>query len=298
MRHPVIINAMTGGAEGVGPINRDLAAVAADLGLAMAVGSQTAGLKEPETAETYRVVRRVNPGGVVLANLSADASVQTALRAVEMVEANLLQIHLNAPQELVMREGDRSFTGQLANIERLVRALPVPVLVKECGFGLSRNAARRLYEAGVRAVDISGYGGTNFVWIEAGRSGEDLDPGLERWGIPTACAVAEVASLGLNGLEVVASGGIRCGSDAAKAIALGARAVGVAGEVLRARQRGGAQEARRYLEHLLRDLTRAALLTGSRTIGDLMARPVVVTGETGAWCRLRGVDLESLARRG
>lgn len=295
---PVIINAMTGGAPGVEAINRELATVAGELGLAMALGSQTAGLKEPEVAGSYRVVRQVNPHGVILANLSAEASVERARAAVEMVGANLLQIHLNAPQELQMAEGDRDFRGQLANIARLVEALPVPVVVKECGFGLSKETARLLYQAGVRAVDVSGRGGTNFAWIEmARRHAEDADPGLEQWGIPTACALAEVAALELPGLDIVASGGITYGSEAAKALAMGARAVGVAGAVLKRQQAGGMEEARRYLQRLLADLRAAVLLAGARDLPSLRRKPVVLTGGVGQWCQIRGVDLPGLANR-
>ncbi|MFZ5828081.1 MAG: type 2 isopentenyl-diphosphate Delta-isomerase [Bacillota bacterium] len=295
---PVIINAMTGGAPGVEAINRDLAVAARELGLAMALGSQTAGLKEPAVASTYRVVREVNPGGVFLANVSAEASVAQARAAVEMVEADLLQIHLNAPQELQMAEGDRDFRGQIERISLIVQELEVPVVVKECGFGLSKESTRLLYQAGVRAVDLSGRGGTNFAWIEmARREGEDLDPGLTHWGIPTACALAEVAALELPGLDLIASGGIAYGSEAAKALALGACAVGVAGGVLKRQQEGGLQATRRYLERLLDDLRAAVLLAGARDLPALQRRPVVLTGGVGEWCRLRGVDLTGLANR-
>jgi isopentenyl-diphosphate delta-isomerase len=294
---PVLINAMTGGAAGVGAINRDLAVVAADLGLAMAVGSQTAGLREPAVADTYAVVREVNPYGIILANLSAAASVEQAREAIAMVRADLLQIHLNAPQELVMAEGDREFRGQLANIGRLVAAAGVPVIVKECGFGLSREAVRALYGEGVRAVDVSGRGGTNFAWIEAQRTGESLDPGLENWGIPTAVSVVEITTLGLNGLEVIASGGIASGTEVAKALALGARVVGLAGAVLIRQQQGGADAVRDYLSRLLIDLRRTLLLCGTSNLHEVRQRPVVITGATGQWCHLRGVDLTALAQR-
>ncbi len=295
---PVIINAMTGGAPGVEAINRDLATVAAELNLAMAVGSQNAGLKEPEVARTYRVVRDVNPRGIILANLSADAPVDRAKAAIEMVEANLLQVHLNAPQELQMAEGDRDFRGQLANIAKMVAELPVPVVVKECGFGLSKETVRRLYGVGVRAVDLSGRGGTNFAWIEiARRVEEEPDPGLQAWGIPTACAVAEVAQEALPGLDLIASGGVAFGSEVAKALALGARAVGVAGAVLKRQQSGGADAAMRYLRALRDDLKIAMLLTGARDLAALQHKPVVLTGGVGEWCRLRGVDLALLANR-
>lgn len=300
LAHPIIINAMTGGADGVAAINRGLATVAAELGLAMAVGSQSAGLRNPAVAGSYQVVREVNPRGVVLANVSAGASVAEARAAVEMVEADLLQIHLNAPQELVMPEGDRDFRGQLDRIAELVARMTVPVVVKECGFGLSRESVEQLYEAGVRTVDVSGRGGTNFAWIEAQRresGAPELDPGLMGWGIPTACSLLEAATLDLPGLEVIASGGISWGSEAARALALGARAVGVAGAVLGRLQEGGVNAALTYLAALLEDLARAALLCGAGTLADLQRCPVVITGETRAWSALRGVDLESLARR-
>lgn len=197
-----------------------------------------------------------------------------------------------------MAEGERDFRGQLERIARLVEAVPVPVVVKECGFGLSRESARMLYEAGVRVVDVSGRGGTNFAWIEMRRRGaEERDPGLEEWGIPAACALAEVLSLDAPGLEVIASGGIRYGSEAAKALALGACAIGIAGAVLERQQAGGQKAARRYLEGVLADLRVAVLLTGSASLAELRKKPVVLTGAVGEWCRLRGIDLVALANR-
>jgi isopentenyl-diphosphate delta-isomerase len=297
LAHPILINAMTGGAHGVGEINRDLALLAAELDLPMAVGSQTAGIRDPEVADTYRVVRQMNPRGLVIANVGAGASLDDARRAVAMLEAGALQLHLNAPQELVMPEGDRDFRGQLGRIAELVQKLEVPVIVKECGFGISKETARQLHAVGVRAIDVSGRGGTNFAWIEGQRGGAELDPGLETWGIPTAAALAEVAALELPGLDLIASGGVTYGSEAAKAFALGAGAVGVAGALLRRLQTGGVAAARAYLTGLLADLTRALLLCGARRVGDLRRRPVVVTGALGEWCRLRGVDLAALAAR-
>jgi isopentenyl-diphosphate delta-isomerase len=297
LQTPVIINAMTGGASGVMVINRDLALVARELGIPMALGSQSAGLKEPETRDSYRVVREVNPDGVIIANVSAGTGVDDARRAVEMVEADLLQVHLNAPQELVMREGDRDFRGQVEAIATLVEALPIPVVVKECGFGLSRESARQLHAVGVRTIDLSGRGGTNFAWIEAERRDEEVDPGLIEWGIPTPCALLEVAALGLPELDVIASGGIRWGSEAAKALALGARAVGLAGAVLKRQQEGGAKAALAYLQGLLRDLRCTILLAGATSVAELQRAPVVVTGWTAEWAERRGVNLQALANR-
>lgn len=301
---PLIINAMTGGAGAVGEINRQLAEVAARFGLAMAVGSQTAALKDPAVASTYAVVRETHPKGVILANLSANASVDDARRAVQMLGADLLQVHLNATQELIMPEGDRDFSRWLANIERLVVGARVPVLVKEVGFGLSAQAVQQLAGVGVRMVDVGGRGGTNFARIEARRAAEGggqpeyaLDPGLEAWGIPTACALAEVVALGLPGLAVVASGGIAHGSEAAKALALGACAVGVAGPLLRAILRGGEAEAAAYVETFLLNLRRTMLLAGAVSLAALAHQPVVLFDWVGQWCAVRGVDVDGLARR-
>ncbi|HWI62352.1 MAG TPA: type 2 isopentenyl-diphosphate Delta-isomerase [Symbiobacteriaceae bacterium] len=294
---PILINAMTGGAQAVVPINRDLGRLAAEFDLAIAVGSQTAGIREPEVRDSYRVVRQEHPRGVIIANVSAGVSADDACRAVEMLEADGLQLHLNAPQELMMPEGDRDFRGLLANIAQIAGKVGVPVIVKECGFGVSRETARQLYDIGIRAIDVSGRGGTNFAWIEGQRDGGDLDPGLVGWGIPTAAAVAEVAALELPGLDLIASGGVTYGSEAAKALALGAAAVGVAGSLLRIHQTDGLAAARAYLERLLSDLTRALLLCGAAAPAAMRRRPVVVTGATGDWCRLRGVDLGRLANR-
>lgn len=289
---PLYLNAMTGGAHETEAINRDLATACRELGLAMAVGSQTAALQDPAVVESYRVVRRTNPAGVVIANVGAGSPPERALTAVEMLEANLLQLHLNAPQELQMAEGDRDFRGQLAAIARVVERSPVPVLVKECGFGLSRRAARSLYDAGVRLVDVAGHGGTNFAWIEAARRvGYTPDPGLVQWGIPTAASLLEVLSLELPGLQVVASGGLRGGVDAARALAVGAAAVAVAGPALRARAAGGVSGLLAYLEQCLHDLQVATLLTGAHNLNELQGMPVVIRGETRAWCAARGIDV-------
>lgn len=296
LAQPLIIGAMTGGAPAVASINRDLARVARTLGLAMAVGSQRAGLEDPAVAATYSVVREEHPDGVVLANLGAGASVEDARRAMAMVRADILQLHLNAPQELAMPEGDRDFRGQLAAVAA-VAAAGLPVLVKECGFGMSRETAVRLHAAGVRAVDVAGRGGTNFARIEARRAGAPLDPGLEQWGIPTAASLLEVLGARLPGLEVVASGGVRHGSTAAAALAAGATAVALAGPVLRALHAGGAAGCQAYLEGVLASLRAAVALAGARNLAELRRRPLVVLGATAAWCRARGIDTDVYARR-
>src|SRR3954467_13014741 len=164
---PIFINAMTGGGgEKTRFINRDLARVAKEYGMAIAVGSQMSALKNAEEEKTYRIVREENPTGIVIGNLGSEATVEDAKRAVEMVEANALQIHLNVIQELTMPEGDRDFSGALKRIEAIVNGIDQPVIVKEVGFGMNKDVVSQLYSIGVTIVDIGGYGGTNFSKIE------------------------------------------------------------------------------------------------------------------------------------
>jgi isopentenyl-diphosphate delta-isomerase len=295
LRVPVIVNSMTGGVPATEKINRDLADIAASLGAAMAVGSQTLGLDDSSLERTYRIARLRNPDGVIIANINAFATIHQANAAIDMVEADLLQIHLNAPQEVIMKEGARNFRGQLKRIEEIVLHSPVPVIVKECGFGLSRESVKRLYDVGVRAIDVSGRGGTNFARIEAERQGITLDPGLEHWGISSCSALIEAVTLDLPDLEIIASGGIVHGSEAAKALALGAAAVGVAGSVLNRYRVGGHREAYQYMKDLITDIKRVLLLCGARTLDGLRKLPVLVFGRTRDWCHLRGISVEQFA---
>jgi isopentenyl-diphosphate delta-isomerase len=163
---PLLINAMTGGAPAVTAINQKLAVIARERGLAMAVGSQMAALRDPAVRESYHVVRRENPKGMVFANLGAEATVEQAVQAVEMIEANGLQIHLNVMQELLMPEGDRDFRGYLDNIRRIKEHVGVPVIVKEVGFGMSAESMEKLADAGITLLDVGGRGGTNFAKVE------------------------------------------------------------------------------------------------------------------------------------
>ena len=206
---PIIINAMTGGAQDVAEINAALSRAAAATGIGLAVGSQTAALENPDLEATYRIVREENPRGVILANINAHTTPQDALRAVEMVAADLLQVHLNPAQELVMPEGERDFRGLLENIRAIVAAVPVPVIVKEVGCGIAGEDAIALAETGCKGIDIGGRGGTNFIAIEQARRQDTLGQGLVEWGIPTAVSLLEVAAR-LKGRDVVliASGGI------------------------------------------------------------------------------------------
>lgn len=292
---PIIINAMTGGIDEAYEINRSLAEVAGEKNIAMAVGSQSIALENKEQDRSFRIVRKVNPNGVVLANMAASVQPSEALRAIEMIKADGLQLHLNVPQELAMLEGDRKFYGISDNVAEIVRQSPIPVIAKEVGFGMSSQCVRQLYEAGVRYFDIGGRGGTNFIAIEETRQallGEDFIP----WGIPTAVSIVEACSLNLP-ITVIASGGVNNGLEAAKCIALGADLVGIAGTLLKRLVDGGKAAVVREVERVQYQLQCAMLMTGARDLKSLQNKPLVVLGNTGQWLSARGIDITAMARR-
>lgn len=295
LRLPLLINAMTGGTVVSREVNAALADVARETGVAMAVGSQHAALENPDVIDSYAVARRRNRDGVLLANLSARATPEEAQRACEMLAADALQLHLNVAQELAMAEGERAFRGLLDNIARVVEAVNVPVVVKEVGFGLSREAVAYLFGAGVRWVDTGGRGGTNFLAIEQERSGVRR-PHLRAWGLPGAVSLLEALGSGLP-IKVVASGGIRSALDLARALALGAELGGVAGLFLRVLRQESAEKLIAVIRNWEEELKDIMTMAGCRTLAELRRLPLVITGPTREWLEERGLDPGRYARR-
>jgi isopentenyl-diphosphate delta-isomerase len=202
---------------------------------------------------------------------------------------------LNVPQELVMPEGDRSFKGILERIQQVAEAVPVPVIVKEVGFGMCVETYKQLQAAGVKIADVGGRGGTNFIQIENQRRSSRDYSYLSGWGQSTAISLLEAT--GFMGMELIASGGIRHPLDMAKCLALGACAVGTAGPILKILTEEGIQGAIETILSWQDQLRAILLLLGAKTPHDLRSVPLVVTGRTKEWCDLRGVTLEHLARR-
>ncbi|WP_240611389.1 type 2 isopentenyl-diphosphate Delta-isomerase, partial [Gardnerella vaginalis] len=278
---PLYINAMTGGSKKGENINESLARVAAKTGLAMASGSLSAALKNPRLAETFSVIRRFNPRGFVMANVSAGASAEQAIKAVEILQANALQIHLNAAQELVMSEGDRDFSAWLNNIETIVSALDsmkVPVVVKETGCGMSARDVLRLQNVGVRAVDVGGRGGTNFVAIENARRGRESGyEFLDSWGLTTVESLIDIAQCDeilreqrdSAQMQVFASGGVRTPLDVVRSLRLGASAAGVAGEFLHTLISEGEDALVEQIESWKAQIRVIMALLGCKNIEDL-----------------------------
>jgi isopentenyl-diphosphate delta-isomerase len=295
---PIFINAMTGGGgERTLEINRNLSLAAKETGLAMAVGSQMAAIKDRNEEDTFKVVRKENPAGIIIANIGSEATVEQAKRAVDLIEANAIQIHLNVVQELTMPEGERDFRGVLSRIEAIVSNVGVPVIIKEVGFGMAQETVKRLASIGVAAVDVGGFGGTNFAKIENARRKQQTYDFFNDWGIPTAVSIAEARSCRLP-ISIIASGGVNTGSDVAKAIALGANAAGMAGGLLKILLKSGREALIEKVNHLHEELIVIMTALGAKTIQELQEVPIILRGETHHWLTERGIDTKQYSQRG
>ena len=288
---PLIINAITGGAKDVAAVNGQIAEFACRTNTAMAVGSQFAALEDPEVEQSYKIVREKNPKGVIFANLGAYATPNQAQLAVEMIDAQALQIHLNVAQELIMSEGDREFTGYLANIAKIVRKVRVPVIVKEVGCGIAYEQAQQLAEVGIQGIDIGGKGGTNFMAIEAARSQLAVQQELLAWGIPTAISAIEVQAALPKQMDMMVSGGIRTPLDVIKALVLGGVATGMATPIIKLLYEKDMELAIDWFHHFVHEIKCYMALVGAERISNLTKVPIVITGHTREWLTARGIDL-------
>src|SRR3989475_9342994 len=303
LRLPLVISGMTGGHGRAIAVNELLARVAERTGIAMGVGSQRAALRDPSLAPTYSVVRENAPHAFVIANVGIsqlvkqDSEGALALKDVEkivrMVKADALALHLNYLEESVQPEGQTRAKGSDAAVRALTRRSPVPVIAKETGAGITLEVARRLRRLGVKAIDVGGVGGTSFAAIESLRAAAQgdkqrmsLGERFRDWGVPTAVAVVGAAA---TGLPVIATGGVRSGLDAAKALALGATVVGVGRPLLQAALDGPAA-VDEWVRQFALELRTAAFLSGVTRARDLSTRPPVVTGDTRDWIVQLGDD--------
>ena len=300
LKAPLIIEAMTGGTSEASKINGALAETAESLGLAMGVGSQRAALESSRFLDTYKIARENGPHVFLIANLGlpqilSREGIEYAGKAVDMIDADALAIHLNILQEAIQHEGETLFEGLQDRLREITSKLMVPVIVKETGAGITSEVVGLLDGSGVRGIDVGGAGGTSWAAVESFRGkGTRREMGCTfwDWGIPTAVSIVET-SLASN-LAVIGSGGVRTGVDVAKAIALGADAAGVALPFLKPAIEG-------RLEHVvssfIEELKICMFLTGSKKVQDLKQRSIVVTGETAEWLSLRGFKADRLARR-
>lgn len=296
LRSPLVISGMTGGHEAAREVNRILAAAAERHGLAFGVGSQRAALRDPSLVPTYAIAREAAPSAFVIGNIGIsqllDQPGEPALgahevgRVIDMVRADALAVHLNYLEEMVQPEGQTRARGAEGALAQLARTCGVPVIAKETGAGIGRVTALRLADLGVRAIDVGGVGGTSFAAIEARRArgrGDDrrglLGERFTDWGLPTAVAVVGAYA---TGLPIVATGGVRSGHDAAKALALGATAVGVGRPLLQAALRGAAA-VDEWIAQFDLELRTATFLSGAAAARELRSVPRVILGATKEW---------------
>jgi len=268
---PLLISSMTGGTEQAKTINYRLAEVAQTYKLAMGVGSQRIAVEKPEVADTFKV-RSLAPDILLLANLGAiqlnyTYGLDECLRAVDLLEADALILHLNPLQECIQPRGDTNFKGLLDKIDKLCSKISVPVIAKEVGNGISAAMTQKLFEAGVSAIDVAGAGGTSWAKVESERAENPLQRELGKtfadWGIPTAECLVEIHKL-YPTIPLIASGGLRNGMDAAKAIALGADLAGLALPFLQAASRS-TQSLQEIVKLLIAELTTVLFCTGNAT---------------------------------
>jgi isopentenyl-diphosphate delta-isomerase len=276
LRAPLLLSCMTGGTEEAGRINRNLARGAEATGVALGVGSQRKAIEDPSQAETFQV-RDQAPTIPLLANLGAvqlnyGYGVDECRRAVAMIDADGLALHLNVLQEAIQPEGQCDFSRLLPKIGAVARELEVPVVAKEVGCGISRATGEALAAQGVRILDTAGRGGTSWARIEAARA-DDVPLGelFSTWGLSTPESIRQLCAI--PGVTVIGSGGLRSGLDAAKAIALGADLVGIAKPFLEAALDSW-QAVRDTIRRLVGELEIAMLCLGCRSLEDLRRAPL------------------------
>jgi len=304
---PIMIESMTGGVDKATKINAAIARAVEKLGLGMCLGSQRAAIEDPALEHTFTVAREEAPNAFLVANLGGaqlvnQYGVKEARRAVKMLNADALAIHLNPLQEAVQPEGETGYLGLVDKITKVAHELDVPVIVKETGAGISAEDAVKLAEAGVAAIDVAGAGGTSWAAVEyyrAKRLGDEFRQRLGEafwdWGIPTVASLIETKQR--VRIPVIASGGIRTGIDAAKALALCSSLVGMAYPILDPAVHG-AEDVEKRLRLLHEELRNTMFLVGAGSIAKLKKAPLVVTGKVAEWLNMRGFAPQMYARRG
>jgi isopentenyl-diphosphate delta-isomerase len=281
LKAPLLISCMTGGTGEASRINRNLASAAQGAGIAIGVGSQRKAIEDSEQVESFQI-RSLAPDVPILANLGAvqlnyGFGLDECRRAVEMVEADALVLHLNPLQEAIQPEGQTNFAGLVEKIARITEELEVPVMAKEIGCGLSKETGRRLQQAGVKILDTAGLGGTSWARIEASRANDaELGEVFAGWGVATPRSIRELRSLG--GLTIIGSGGVRNGLDVAKAIAMGADIVGMAQLFLEGANQS-AERAGECAKRVARELKIAMFCVGATSVAELQRVGVHSIGE-------------------
>jgi isopentenyl-diphosphate delta-isomerase len=304
---PLIVGAMTGGTAEATRINAAIAEAVEKLQLGMGVGSQRAAIEDAKLEKTFAIARKKAPTAFLIANIGGIQLVhgyglKKVKKAIEMIGADAVAVHLNALQEAVQLEGQTNFKGVLAKIGEIAGELDKPVIVKETGSGIAAEDAKKLEAAGVKAIDVGGTGGTSFAAVEYYRAkGQEnsvqhfLGDVFWDWGIPTVVSLVETTQT--VKIPVIASGGVRTGTDVAKALALNACLASVSQPALQAAVKG-AKDTKKLLSLLIEELRNVMFLVGAEKVENLAKTPIVVTGKTAEWLKTRGFNVENYAKRG
>lgn len=304
---PVIVGAITGGTSTASRINATIAEVVEKLGLGMGVGSQRAAIEQKALSKTFSIARKKAPNAFLIANIGAvqlvnGFGVKEVRKALEMIDADAIALHLNPLQEAAQPEGQTAFNGVLSKIMEVANQVDKPVIVKETGAGIGAEDARRLEDAGAACIDVSGAGGTSWAAVESYRS-KEMSKELTRklgnvfwdWGIPTAQSLVEVTQT-VN-IPVIASGGLRDGVDAAKSLSLGAGLVSLSQPILRSAITG-VTATENALLLMMEELKNAMFLVGAKSVEGLKKVPLLITGVTAERLALRKFDVQHYAVRG
>ncbi len=302
MNAPFMIASITGGHPETTSVNAALAEAAEELGIGIGVGSQRAAIEDPSQEGSFRVVRDKAPNSFVYGNIGAaqikEYGVEGVEKVIDMIDADAIAVHLNFLQEAIQPEGDRDASGALEVIKDIC-SLPVPVIIKETGAGISHEDALVLKEAGASAIDVGGVGGTSWSGVEVYRSRESEDTGSEMlgelfwdFGIPTVPSIVECSV----SMPVIATGGLRTGLDIAKSIALGA-SIGSAALPFVGPAMEGKDEVVNSIRKMLNELRVAMFLCGCKDIKNLHLAPAVISGWTREYLELRGFYVKDLALR-
>ncbi len=302
---PIIVGAMTGGTPEAAAINATIAEAVEKLHLGMGVGSQRVAIEDSKLTNTFAVARKKAPTAFLIANIGAvqlvnGYGVKEVKKALDMIDADAVAIHLNALQEAIQPEGQTNFKGILAKIAEVARVLEKPVIVKETGAGIAAEEAAKLEAVGIKGIDVGAVGGTSFAAVEYYRAKRDetqrfLGETFWDWGIPTGASLVETTQT--VKIPVIASGGLRTGADVAKALALNASLASVAQPVLEAAVKSSL-ETEKVLTCMIEELRNVMFLVGAEKVKELAKTPVVITGKTAEWLKARGFKLEGYGRRG
>ncbi len=294
METPFYINAMTGGSAKTKEINKDLAEIAKATKIAIASGSLSAALKDKTISDSFSIMREVNQEGLIFANIGAEYNLEKAQEAVEILNADALQIHINLTQELIMPEGDRKFDFWIDNIAEIVSNISVPVIVKEVGFGMSRETVAKLKSVGVKNIDISGSGGTNFASIENNRRLKKDYYYLEDFGLSTVNSLLDNQEY-IEDLNILASGGVRNALDIVKSLSLGAKAVGISGFILNSLMTDGKEETIELINNLKDEIRVIMSILDSKNISELKYTNIIFMNNVKEFMENR--NIESMAFR-